>query len=397
MPQFGTVEMLDIAGGTIFLAPITVGGQEFNVVIDTGSSDPWLVITEFSCFDPASDIQIPEADCFFGPLYDKLSSPTYSKLVDRSMNLSYASGETLNGLMGRETFTMADITVPSQEFGLVDYAAWNGDGVSSGLVGFAYRTLTSMYIGEVPKDAVPGRALKYNTLFDNMYRSNTTDPVFSMALTRDPNYTGKGGLMSLGGIPNIPFGPTWISTPIIPVSINRTSGEIEYQFYTISIDGFSISADPGAQFSSAADARRNPRKTPLKGPVDPSDPDSTRVNAIVDSGTSLVYIEDELALEVAEAFRPPGWKDEATNLYTVPCGSTPPTFGVSVEGKVFNVHPDDMILQAGPDLCISGVQENHDGLWILGDVWMKAVLCVFDVGSGWMRFAGRQYYGLSWD
>lgn len=389
--------MLAISGGSVFLAPVTVGGQQFRVFIDTGSSDPWLAVNDFQCVDPTTDEFIDEQFCFFGPLYDSAASTTYEEFPDRSMNLSYADGETLNGLMGREEFTMGGLTVSEQEFGMVDYAAWYGDGVSSGLIGFAYRTLTSMYVGENPKAAVAGTALKYNPFFDNLYRSNTTAPVFSMALTRDTRLRPSGGLLALGGIPDIPFAPSWISVPILPVGVNSTTRENIYQFYSVTVDGFSISSDQSAMFAPVAEARQNPRKTALRGPRDRADPDSSSVTAIVDSGTTLVYLNDELALEVAEAFNPPGYLNETTSLYEVPCGSTPPIFGVSVGGKVFNTNAEDMILQSSEDKCISGIQGNHGGLWILGDVWMKNVLCVFDIGAGRMGFAGRQYYGLSWN
>ena len=389
--------MVAIAGGSVFLAPVTVGGQQFYVVIDTGSSDPWLADKDFTCIDPTNDLEIEEQHCYFGPLYDQTASPTFQPLPDRSLNLSYADGETLNGLMGRDAFTMGGITFDAQEFGMVDYAAWYGDGVSSGLVGFAYRTLTSMYSGEDPKKAVAGKAFKYNPFFDNLYRNNITAPVFSMALTRDPNRTGQGGVMALGGIPDIPYSPTWISSPILPVGINGSSGEINYQFYTVTVDGFSISSDQGAQFASIPEARRNPRKTALRGPRDPKNPDSSSMNAIVDSGTTLVYLNDELADAVAKAFDPPGGLDEDLGLYTIPCGAKPPIFGASIGGKVFNVNPEDMSLQINADTCMSGIQGNHGGLWILGDVWMKAVLCVFDIGASRMGFAGRQYYGMTWD
>lgn len=397
--QTGSVDMLAIAGGSVFLAPVTIGGQQFYVVIDTGSSDPWLVDSDFTCISAVDFTQIDEGDCYFGALYDKTRSTTYETFPDRSLNLSYADGETLNGLMGREAFTMGGVTFPGQEFGMVDYALWHGDGVSSGLIGFAYRSLTSMYAGTNPKAAVPGTALKYNPFFDNLYRNNVTAPIFSMALTRDPQRTGQGGVMGLGGIPDIPYAPTWISAPILPVGINTTSGEIIYQFYTVTVDGFAISSDQGAQFASIPDARQNPRKTALRGPRDPRNRNSSSVNAIVDSGTTLVYLSDELALAVAQAFDPPGGLNETLDLYTVPCDATPPIFGASIGGKVFSVNPQDMMLQIDADTCMSGIQGNHGpaGLWILGDVWMKAVLCVFDIGASRMGFAGRQFYDLTWN
>jgi hypothetical protein len=395
--------MLAIAGGSVFIAPITVSGQKFNVVIDTGSSDPWLVDQNFTCIDPKTFEEIPESKCYFGPQYDNEASTTYEPLPDRCMNLSYADHETLNGPMGRDSFTMGGITFPAQEFGVVNYAAWYGDGVSSGLIGFAYRTLTSMYAGEDPKAAVAGQTYKYNPFFDNLYRNNITAPVFSMALMRDKQNTGKGGVMALGGVPNIPYAPTWISAPILPVGINRTSGEIIYQFYTVTVDGFALSSDQSAQFASIPDAAQNPRKTALKGPVSARNPNSSAVNAIVDSGTTLIYVSDDLAADVAAAFDPPGIVDDDTGLWTVLCAATPPLFGASIGGKVFMANPADMWQYMTDDpsetTCVSSVQGNGgpSGLWILGDAWMKSVLCVFDIGSSRMGFAGRQFYDPSWN
>jgi hypothetical protein len=45
--------------------------------------------------------------------------------------------------VGYEEVTLADILVKGQEVGVVNLAAWDGDGVSSGLVGLAFPSLTS--------------------------------------------------------------------------------------------------------------------------------------------------------------------------------------------------------------------------------------------------------------
>jgi hypothetical protein len=82
-----------IAGGSASLAPVTVGGQEFNVVINTGSSDPWIASKSFACVDSISHKDFEEQYCYFGPLYDKDSSDTYETLPDRSFNLSYADAK----------------------------------------------------------------------------------------------------------------------------------------------------------------------------------------------------------------------------------------------------------------------------------------------------------------
>ena len=45
----GTANLVSVDAGSVFLAPVTVGGQSFDVVIDSGSSDPWLVGNNFQC------------------------------------------------------------------------------------------------------------------------------------------------------------------------------------------------------------------------------------------------------------------------------------------------------------------------------------------------------------
>lgn len=39
---------------TNYVVPISIGDQEFQVTVDTGSSDTWLVQSNFTCFDPAT-------------------------------------------------------------------------------------------------------------------------------------------------------------------------------------------------------------------------------------------------------------------------------------------------------------------------------------------------------
>ena len=267
---------------------------------------------------------------------------------------------------------------PRQKFGYVDYAAWYGDGFSSGLVGFAYRTLTSAYAGNDPTQDQRGATLTYNPLFTNMYNLSLITPVFSMAIDRDPN---SGGVLALGGLPNIPHSPHWVSTPIESVGVFVGTTTPAYEFYSVDIDGFAYSSSSSTQFNVFSNT--NPHKKSIVGAG----------SAIVDSGTSLVYAPDSVAAGVAAAFRPPGAYDGDIGAYVVSCSAKPPVFGVSINKKIFFVNAADMIIPRSQTECISGIQPNYGGLTILGDVWMKNVLAVFDIGAAMMRFAAREYYG----
>jgi len=121
--------------GEEFATPITFGTQTFEVIVDTGSSDTWLVESGFTCEDISTGATITEADCDFGPTFTVDSS--FSKISGVNFNITYGDGEFLSGIFGTENVTLAGIEV-KQQVALVNLAAWEGDSTTSGLVGLAY-------------------------------------------------------------------------------------------------------------------------------------------------------------------------------------------------------------------------------------------------------------------
>ncbi|KAF1349900.1 aspartic peptidase domain-containing protein, partial [Delphinella strobiligena] len=380
--------LLGVEGGSVFLAPITIGGQAFNVVIDTGSSDTWLNAANLTCIDESSKAIIPTSDCKFGP--SCTFSPIANLIDTENFNISYADGEFLNGDMLYENMTFAGISISQQQMGLVNYAAWDGDGISSGLVGLAYPELTNAYNGTNATKDVPGTSIPYNPLFTTLYTRNLTLPIFSLALQRAPStaYTAAGGLLALGGIPSIHAGIIFTSTPIAITGIDSSSGANEYNYYTISISGWALAANRSAIFD--VHSTGNPRYTPLLSPL----PAHT---VIVDSGTSLLYAPSSVVQNLATLFSPPALLNETYNLYTVDCAAEAPTFGVVVGSKVFYVNQVDLVVVVAEGVCVMGVQENGgDGAFtILGDVFLRSVLAVFDVGAGEVRFAAREFWDVT--
>jgi hypothetical protein len=378
--QNGTADLLSINAGSVFLAPLNAGGETFYVVIDTGSSDTWLVNNEFTCVDPDDSAVIDESQCAFGPSYSLTA--TAKQIDNRNFNISYADGERLNGEIITEDLTFAGITVENQTMGLVTYAGWYGDGASSGLVGLAYASLTKQYSGNNPSADIAGLTIPYDPLLTSMFKENLTAPIFSIALDRDVSRSAQsaGGILAVGGIPNIPHGTFWSSSNISIIGVDATTGQPEYQFYAISVDGWAVSKNQNADFDVKMTG--NTRKTPLLGAP-------TR-NVIVDSGTSLIYAPSAVAAGLAAAFNPPANVSSSTGLYHVACNATVPLFGVVVSSKVFYVNRLDLIINTGLGFCVMGVQDNNGGLTIVGDVFMRNVLTVFDVGAAQVRFSARQ-------
>jgi len=126
--------LISAESGSGYAIDITFGGKTFEVIFDTGSSDLWLPEQSVKCVDINMEPQ-PVSACGFG----SLASNTFQDgaIKNENFNISYGDGEFLTGTVGYENVGIAGITVNKQEVALVNYAYWNGDNQTSGLVGFA--------------------------------------------------------------------------------------------------------------------------------------------------------------------------------------------------------------------------------------------------------------------
>lgn len=125
--------------GEEYATPITIGDQTFEVIVDTGSSDTWVVETGFACTNFETGKKASESVCAFGPYYT--TDSTFKKTSGETFSIEYGDGESLTGIIGTETVELAGVTVTGQTIAVVTAASWEGDGTTSGLTGLAYAAL----------------------------------------------------------------------------------------------------------------------------------------------------------------------------------------------------------------------------------------------------------------
>jgi hypothetical protein len=136
-----------------------------NEISSLASSDTWLAKVGFKCLDLLSNPQ-PESECAFGTAgFDPSKSKTFVSFPDKNFNITYGDGEFLNGPVGFDTVTVGGLTVTKQEIGVVTNAAWEGDGVNTGLMGLAYPGLTSVFNGSNPDNDDAANSVLYNPFF----------------------------------------------------------------------------------------------------------------------------------------------------------------------------------------------------------------------------------------
>ncbi|KAK5089336.1 hypothetical protein LTR70_007133 [Exophiala xenobiotica] len=410
------------ATGASFLAEISFGSQTFLSVVDTGSSDTWIVHNDFTCVDIITNQAIPRDRCYFGPQYQP--GDEFRQIPDANFNITYGDGEYLTGPVGTLPVTLADIRVSSQQVSLPNLAAWQGDGVTSGIIGLAYPALTAAYPGTNPhldRYCRPGGQLQncnqivYSSLINTMFfEQKLTAPIFALALSRDESNSGNGGYLSIGGIPDLNTvgvkSPEFASTPI-----RILPQDDQFRYYLINIDGLVMlpAGTPIPEDSrwQAQYAENLTNMTTAEGNITSSTPaaNDTSFNStsrafptseptsyILDSGTTLSFLPSNLIYRYANMFRPPARFDPSTGFYFVDCQAQVPPLGVKIGGKVFWHKSMDLIKQydyAGTT-CILGVQDSGrlGGVNILGDTFLGNVLAVFDLGEGVVRFAGRREY-----
>jgi len=225
----------------------------------------------------------------------------------------------------------------------------------------------------------------YNPIFTNMYEDDLVPPIFSIAIERGTS--DPAGYLAIGGLPQVPYIPIFASAPISVITtsfFNSSKVAPEYQFYTIVLDAITYTGSASKNYQVA-------HWTPFPIPST-----KNQFSVIIDTGTTLNYFPTQIAQAINALFDPPGVYSDIYEAYLVNCNAKAPTIGVQISGQIFYIDPVDMILTGpGGNTCISGVDDggsaDSSSVYVLGDVFLKNVIAVFDIGAAEMRFASRNF------
>jgi len=122
---------------------------------------------------------------------------------------------------------------------------------------------------------------------------------------------------------------------------------------------------------------------------------SSQVQLFIDSGTTLIFLPNSISSALAALYSPPAVYNQDLFAYSVPCKARAPYFAVVVGGVPFQIDPRDMIQDDGTGTggCVAGVSDGDPfNFYTLGDVFLKNVVVVFDVGASQLKFRSRGSY-----
>ncbi|PYH86267.1 acid protease [Aspergillus uvarum CBS 121591] len=363
-----------------FDVDVIFANQTFKLLVDTGSSDTYVVRTGFQCINATTNLEIPEADCLYSPQTYNQSS-TYRPIPNETFGVQYGNG-IASGVMAYEDITLAGITVKGQAVGIADHSNPMGDGANSGVLGLAYPSLTSAHPGNDTDNTTffYNRAV-YSPVFNTLYGRGLVDSYFSIALAHtplEPNISTPtfGGYLTLGDLPPVAHSPNFSIVPVeilAEIPTEFTSGHRTRSYWAFTVSAVTY-GEPNAQ-----DLTTN----------------ATAFQAFTDTGNELSFLPAAVVEPINARFAPPAVYDDASGVYVVDCDAEAPTFGVTIGDQTFYHEGRDLIYQTGDGTCVSALAASesvaYEGivLNILGASFLKNVVSVYDFGRNELRFAQR--------
>ncbi|CAH8551930.1 unnamed protein product [Schistosoma rodhaini] len=321
------IEYLENYQNIEYYGEISIGTppQTFHVIFDTGS--PYLWIPSKKC-DPSN------LACQLHHKYDSSKSLTY-KPNGALFYVQYGTG-TASGFLSSDCVHIGSLNIVDQTFGEVI----NQPGKV--FVNFHFDGIMGMGFQQTSQNSNP------TPIFMNMIKQNLVDkPVFSVYLNLNEDKTTSGEIM-FGGIDDRYY------------TGNLTySDVVSEEYWMINIDGISINGEIFCPSGSIA---------------------------LIDTGTALISGPTEKINNINKYL---GSIQVSNNEYIVDCNKIPklPIIEIKINGKSIQLKADDYIVEKVSNgsricrTCFIGTDFPSGPLWIFGDVFLRKVYTVFDVGQ----------------
>ena len=345
----GIIANQDERGGYFANCKLGTPGQQLTLQLDTGSSDIWVP-------DRSSKVcQSKSGDgCALGSFSPSKSS-TYETVGKGAFDISYVDGTSSTGDYFTDVFTIGGASLENMTMGL----GLNTD-IGYGLVGVGYAT----------NEAVVGSTNSLSSAYPNLPVSMMDEGLiktvaYSLWLN---DLDASSGSILFGGIDTEKYKGDLTRIKIYPTSDVYTA-------FLVALTSLEASSPSGGD-----------TLTSTKFPVP----------VVLDSGTTLSYLPDDLAKQV--------WH-EVGALYTpefqlavLPCqmrksnghfsfgfaGPNGPRIDISMDELVLDLtNGQPPVFNSGPykgmDACEFGIQNYSSPPYLLGDTFLRSAYVVYDL------------------
>ncbi|TKR87232.1 hypothetical protein L596_011666 [Steinernema carpocapsae] len=318
-----------------YLGDITIGTppQPFTVVLDTGSSNLWVISSR--C-DSVNCHGQPDAR---KQTFQKNASSTLNT-TSNPFSLRYGRG-ACSGYMASDVLEFGGFSVNRQEFGIAT-------------------TIAQVFVNQ-PVDGILGLgwpALAVNRATPPMQNllSQLDHSLFTVWMDRytKPSQGGNGGLITYGALDS-----KNCDTKINFVSLTALT-YWQFDMDSIRIGGFQSDLTGDDQI------------------------------AISDTGTSFIvgplWAVEKIANEISASY------DSVNDIYVLNSCNTHnlPDIELVIGGNTYLIPPFEYVINMGGHSCALGIQPHQNGrkpAWILGDVFIRSYCQIYDIGNKRIGFA----------
>ncbi|KAI0690857.1 acid protease [Cytidiella melzeri] len=319
-------------GASEYVVPVKIGtpGVIAKLDFDTGSSDLWIWSSELS-----------HASKYFNT--HDIYNPRKSKTAERApgtWNISYGDGSSASGDVYVDVVSVAGVTIPYQavECARELSSSFLQDGGNDGLLGLAWPMLNTV------------EPHKVKTPMQNMIDQKViSEPLFTVKL-------GKGQESGFYSFGHIDYSVTSHHLHYTDVDNSQGFWQVESQSYTVN--------------GHLTERRRN--------------------TAILDTGTSLLLVDDDVLKEIYDEIDGAVYDDQEGG-WKYPSNARIPEVSFAVGDYLFIIHEEDFGYgPADHGYTLGGIQSRGDQKFdIFGDVFLKSVYVVFNQGEKKVGVAQR--------
>lgn len=348
----------------LYYMNVTIGTppQSFALQLDTGSSDIWVAnINSDAC------VQTQGQACALGAL-DTQASSTFVELASNSFQISYVDGSTIQGDYFADTLVLGE-NGPKLENMTMAVADKASRGL--GIMGIAYSAGESIAAKD-PNSIYP------NVIDELVLQGHINSRAYSLYLN---DLNADGGTILFGGVDRSKYSGDLVG---LPVQVDADSGG--FTSFTVAFTGLSVEdASGGSQLTR----------------------DGITVPAILDSGTTLTYLPDDLANAILEGV---GVTTDQEFGNVVPCelgttdasfnfafgGSGGPTIKVPLKEFVMPLLTQDGSVPKfndGRDACQFGIDAAGKDPILFGDTFLRSAYVVYDLQNNMIGIAPAKYDG----
>lgn len=341
-----------------YVSSLSIGSpaKEVKVLIDTGSSDLWVMSTK----NPQCKANGGDINCETYGTYNEDKSETF-KNNDTDFYISYLDQTYANGTWGQDSVKLADgFTIEDANFAVADDSTSN-----VGVFGIGFKKLEST---QQLYDNAPIQMKNQGLIKKNAY---------SLYLT--PSNSQSGSVL-FGGIDHAKYEGDLVDFDIVEEQGNHVYLQIPLTSITIEMDNPPTNTQGVAPSSTAVPSGGS-------GVFKREDALDIGENALLDSGTTLTYLPSNLVDKLVKQISSDATYSYQLGGYSVPCSArqqgNSATFNFDNGKKEIKVPMHDLVIEAGNNgstgeaICMAGfISSDHV---ILGDNFLRHAYSVFNL------------------